>query len=832
MAAGNSRTVSRNDPCPCGSGKRYKACHGALGAPANDAEAATAPPSQARELLYAALGQQQAGALPAAEALYRRALALAPDHPDGLHMLGTICYRTGRSLEAFELIGRALDATGWKFAPMRYNMGLVVAQLIRERDGGSESGAVPDSRQWAAVQAASEKLTALMRTHTEHALSDGREPISVAEVTAPDVSIVIPAYGQHRFTHGCIRGIVRHTTPANYEIVVVDDASPEPVATALAHVSGIRVIRNEANLGFLGSCNRGAALARGRVLVLLNNDTLVTDGWLPALVGTLREPDVGLVGARLVFPDGSLQEAGGIVWRDGSASNYGRNDDAGKPEYNYVRDADYCSGACLAVRRDDFLALGGFDAHFAPAYYEDTDLAMRMRAAGKRVVYQPAATVVHFEGATSGRDEGAGVKRHQADNRRRFHDRWRDALASHRESGVRADLEKDRGRRARVLVIDAYLPVPDKDSGSVRIVAILRLLVRAGCKVTFVAQNLEFAEPYARELQQAGIEVLHFPYAWSVPQILAQRGADLDLIWVSRHPVAAACAAAVRRHAPNALFVFDTVDLHFLRQRREAEVTQDADAAARAESTRMKELDVVRGADVTVVVSDAEREVLVKELPDSRVLLVSNVHDAWRRVAGFAERRDVFFVGGYQHSPNVDAAIWLAREIWPHVRARLPDVTMYLIGSNMPQQVRALEGNGIVALGHVPDLDRYLDGCRLSVAPLRFGAGVKGKITTAQARGVPVVATTLAIEGMHLEDGRDVLVADDPAQFADAVVRLHGEETLWTSISDAAAANVARHFSPDAAARTLAQLLAMADARRSGASRGERTHAEAWARAG
>jgi GT2 family glycosyltransferase len=808
MPSEKQHSVSRNEPCPCGSGKRYKLCCGSLVGTAETGSSA------AKALLHAALSHQQAGALKAAEDLYRRALAIAPDDPDGLHMLGAICYQTGRAWEAFELIDRALALTDWKFGTMRYNMGLVIAQLMRDADAGAPEGGLVDGRPRAAVRAASEKLEALARASVHYALYDEREPLAVPCAPMPRVSIVIPAFDQHRFTYSCIRSIALHTEPQDYEIVVVDDASREPVSTALAHVGGARIIRNDSNLGFIGSCNRGAAVARGEVLVFLNNDTLVTPGWLASLLDTLREPQVGLVGAKLVFPDGTLQEAGGIVWRNGSASNVGRNDDPGKPAYNYVRDVDYCSGACIAVRRAEFLALGGFDSHFAPAYYEDVDLAMRMRAAGKRVVYQPAATVVHFEGATSGRDLREGVKRHQIDNQVRFHDRWRDVLANHRESEARAVLDDGRNRRAHVLVVEAYLPVPDKDAGSVRILAVMRLLVRAGCKVTFVAQSLEFVQGYAQQLQQCGIEVLHFPYVWSVPQILSQRGDRIDLVWISRYLVAASLVDAVRRYAPEALFVFDTVDLHYLRESREAQLKGGRELAARAALTQQKELDVVRSADVTLVVSDVEREILAKAVPDARVLVLSTIHDVRPRVAGFAERRDIFFVGSFNHPPNADAVIWYAHEVWPLVRARLPGVRMFVIGSGMPPQVAALAGDGIETLGHVPDLEPYLGRCRLSVAPLRFGAGVKGKINAAQARAIPVVATNVAVEGMRLEHGRDVLVADSAEAFADAIVKLYSDEALWTAMSDAGMLNVARHFSPEAAAHSLEQLLALAHARR------------------
>jgi GT2 family glycosyltransferase/glycosyltransferase involved in cell wall biosynthesis len=599
-------------------------------------------------------------------------------------------------------------------------------------------------------------------------------------------------------------------------VIVVDDASPRPLADELAEVSGVRFERNAQNAGFIGSCNRALALARGRMLVLLNNDVLVTEGWLDALLRIFDEhPDAGLAGARLVYPDGRLQEAGGIVWRDGSAWNFGRDDDAERPEYGYVREVDYCSGACLAIPLALFRDVGGFDARYAPAYYEDADLAFAVRARGRRVFYQPAARIVHFEGRTSGTDVTQGIKRHQVANRSVFAAKWSAALASHRANGEEPELERDRWATRRMLVIDACMLTPDQDAGSQRMQALCGIATALRCKVTFVADNLEHREPYVSALAQQGVEVLFHPYVRSIPELLMRRGPEFDIVLMSRHYVAARHIDTVRRAAPQALVVFDTVDLHFLREERFAALEGGRAAAMSARARRDEELALMAKTDVTLVVSPAEQDVLRELAPASRVLLLSTIHEPAARVAPWDARRGVVFIGGFQHPPNVDAMLWYAREILPHVRTRLPGVRTYVIGSNVPASIRSLAADDFAILGYVPDIAPYLEGCRVSIAPLRYGAGVKGKLNTAMSHGLPVVATTPSIEGMHLEDGRDVVVADDPVAFADAIARVHEDAALWQRLSDGGRDNVARHFSPAVARDALAGLLALVPPRRS-----------------
>ena len=626
----------------------------------------------------------------------------------------------------------------------------------------------------------------------------------------PLVSVIVPVYGKLEFTLQCLRSIAAQPPKVAFEVIVVDDCSPDDTATVLYSVQGLRLVSNPRNIGFIGSCNHGAREATGEYLCFLNNDTEVHPGWLDELVRTFAIfPHTGLAGSKLIYPDGTLQEAGGILWQDGSAWNFGRGQSPDLPGFNYAREVDYCSGASIMVPTSLFTELGGFDEHYMPAYCEDSDLALKIRSRGYRVIYQPMSVVVHHEGITSGTDTGHGTKAYQVTNGAKLFERWKHRLATHQPNGVNPDNAKDRRMKHRVLVLEHCTPTPDQDAGSVSVFNMLLLLREMDFQVTFIAEdNFLYMPDYTVMLQRAGIEVLYAPYIRSVAQHLQEAGGRYDLVYLFRPVVVERNIDTVRSLCPQAKVLFYTHDIHHIRMEREAKLTANAEKALEAGKMKAREFKAIKAVDATIVVSTAEMDILQPQLPGQHLQILPLLLDIPGTERPWEARHGIVFVGGYQHVPNVDAVQYFVNEVMPLLRQRLPGVRFHAVGSKPPEAITALAAPDVVIEGFVEDLKPLLDSMRLSVAPLRYGAGVKGKVGTALANGLPSVVTPIAAEGMSIVDGEQVLIAETPREIVDAVVRLYGDSTLWAHLSKQGIEFADRAWGPTAAFQTFGGIVA------------------------
>jgi len=655
-----------------------------------------------------------------------------------------------------------------------------------------------------------------LRTEINHALENASHTVvSFPHVRDPLVSVVIPVFNNWRLTVRCLGALCATAPLQTLEVIIVDDHSTDETPARLRAIPGLRVLTNDRNQGFTQAANQGMREARGGFVFLLNNDTLPLPGCIEALLDAMGDRRIGAAGARLLYPTGQLQEAGSLIWNDASGWNLGRGRNPAASAYGFRRDVDYCSAAALMVRSMLLRDVGYFDERFAPAYYEDTDLCFSVRSRGYRVVCEPSAIVMHEEGMTHGTEHRAGLagahsKANQERNRASFASKWAVELAAHvppppRYSTIAELQGSSADAKPRVLVCDVTVPTADRDSGSQRMEWILRLLAPM-CGLVTLAPTLPNAyTEYRPPLQREGVEIIdgHQP---SFRRLMRRRAGFYDVVILSRALVARRALRAVRRYQPSATVVFDTVDIKSLRLEREVR-TMGESREGSPQRQRTLERHVIRRVDVTATVSEDEAALVQRMCPGAKTLLLPNVHQVAAALPPpFAERRGLLFIGSFAHPPNSDAVLWFATDVLPIVRRHL-DVTLRVVGPEASRADVARWGPHVRYEGWVPDVTPLFDRARVSVVPLLYGAGVKGKVGQAMALGLPVVTTTTGAEGMDLTDGYHALIRDDAESFAAAVVELHEDERLWQSVADSARDLVRRRWAPAAMEERLKSLL-------------------------
>lgn len=661
-------------------------------------------------------------------------------------------------------------------------------------------------------------IAAAQRALRDFLAHDGR--LTFTSAPQPDLSIIIVVHNRAEFTLGCLLAL-QGQAGITCDIIVVDNASSDATPELLRRITGITAIRNAENRHFLRGVNQGAAAARGEFLLFLNNDTSMHAGALAAALATLRaDPAIGAVGGKLILPDGKLQEAGSIIWRDGTCLGYGRGDNPGAAPYQFRREVDYCSAAFLLTPRALFRELGGFDEAFAPAYYEEVDYCLRLRARGKRIVYEPAAVVTHYEfGSSAGMAEALAM---QSARRTLLVDRHQALLAGQLPPAPENVLTaRTRGRHIRVLLIDEMLPHPYLGAGYPRAAQLLAALRAAECCVTHYPLIVEPEETWQSVYADLPreVEVMAFgPYGGKgLGAFLASRRGYYDLAIVSR-PTVMRVLQPLRGNNPHlfghARLVYDAEALFALRHALAARTRGNPLPSARENELLAEEIGLADGAASVLTVTNREAEHFRARGCAVRVL--GHAIAVTPTPRPFAGRSGFLFAGALHGdaSPNADAVLWFAAKVLPLLRgenmppgAGNPAMPFTVAGLNRSPAVQRLTGNGITVTGRVPDLMPWYDASRVFVAPLRFAAGLPLKVVEAAAHGIPVVCTPLLAEQLGWQDGRDLLTAATPEEFADQCRRLHADAALWQTLRQNALARVGSEYSEQHFRTTVGKLL-------------------------
>jgi GT2 family glycosyltransferase/ubiquinone/menaquinone biosynthesis C-methylase UbiE len=597
---------------------------------------------------------------------------------------------------------------------------------------------------------------------------------------APAVSIIIPVHNGWAMTYKCLKSIYEKTSEIAYEIIIADDGATDETKNIENYIRNITVIKNEINFGFLDNCNNASKRARGEFILFLNNDTEVRPGWLSSLTELMdRDQSIGMVGSKFIYPDGKLQEAGGIIWKDASAWNFGHKQSPDAPEFNYVKEADYISGAGIMIRKKLWEEIGGFDRRYAPAYCEDSDLAFEVRERGFKVVFQPLSEIIHYEGYSHGTDEaGTTIKAYQKLNNEKLREKWKKVLfRDHFPNGENVFWAKDRTRHKKtILVIDHYVPHYDKDAGSKTVFQYLKLFVSMNLNVKFIGDNFFRHEPYTATLQQMGIEVLYGSlYAENWKQWVKDNHDKFDYVLLNRPHISVKYIDFIRENT-TAKILYYGHDLHFMRMLKQHEIENKKELLKDAEKWKKIETSLFNKADIVLTPSEQEKKMIEELCVNTPVypikpyifdFIPEPIHD-------FSERKDILFVGGFTHGPNADAVIWFVKEVWPLVKKNISNAKFIVVGSNVPPEIMTLSSDDIHIIGFLSetDLKKMYGKVKMVVIPLRYGAGVKGKTVEAMYNGIPFVATQFGIEGLP---GSPVFLTSKNTadEFASEVIRLY-----------------------------------------------------------
>jgi len=602
------------------------------------------------------------------------------------------------------------------------------------------------------------------------------------------LTVLLVLYNQAPLTLLCLQSLLQHgDVPC--KLVIVDNHSTDETEQLLNRIDGAEVIRNEENLGFVQAVNQGAAVASCPYLLLLNNDAMIEPGALGHALATLEsDTRIGAVGARISLLDGTLQEAGSIIWNDGACLGYGRGDNPDAPAYCYQRDADYCSGAFLMFRHQQFLDMGCFDEDYAPAYYEESDFCVRLWEAGYRVVYEPRARITHYEFASASGFKGASEL--QARNRDKLCAKHPEFLAGKlANDSANVLAARNANGKANVLVIDDRVPYPSLGAGYPRCAHLLAALDALELNVTFFPMLFptdDWQQVY--DCLPRGVEVILDVGQVGLAEFLRQRQGLYQTIIVSReHNMAAfnRITAGQPELLAGATLIYDaeavSAPREVLRRRLLGEQISDAelDAAIRAE------VELARDADRIVAVSEREADYF-RKFGFQQLTVLGHQLDTQAGDKTFAQRRGLLFVGALRDegSPNVDSLLWFVINVLPLIEKEVPDVTLTVVGDNSAPSLATLEKDNVQFTGRLKSIAPLYERSRVFIAPTRFAAGIPHKVHEAASRGLPSVTTALLATQLGWQDGEQLLVADTPEQFARQCIRLLVDESLWSQVRD------------------------------------------------
>ena len=604
----------------------------------------------------------------------------------------------------------------------------------------------------------------------------------------PSLSIVLVFYNQPHLGFLCLQSILKKAD-VSYELVIIDNASGDETNILLSRIRNAHIVTNKDNLGFVKAVNQGADAARGEFILLLNNDALIEDQALSnALKSINEEESTGAIGAKIKLLDGTLQEAGSIIWKDGSTQGYGRGRDPRAPAFMFKREVDYCSGAFLLFRKDQFKDLGGFDLDYSPAYYEETDFCIRLQKQGLKIIYDPNIEITHYEfGSSEGFEAASALQKKNRGILCAKHADWLSKKYQVSQKNILA--ARTSNKFNNVLFIDDRVPHPSLGSGYPRSAHFLNTLAKFKLNVTLYPLQFPIDDwKTSYETLNHDIEIILNEGRAGLHKFLEERKGYFSHIIISRIHNMEFFRSILEENdqlLTKENIIYDAEALTANREIMKMELHNQALTESEKSQLVEEEIDHSRVADSVITVSKQEAGVYTaKGIRNVHVLGHTFEPNPGTKV--FAEREGLLFVGALRDegSPNVDSLLWFIVNVLPLIEVQIPSINLYVVGDLGAPSLFAINKRNIVFKGKLETIDGMYNHCRVFVAPTRFAAGIPHKVHEAASAGIPSVTTKLLSEQLRWKDGRETLVGANAIAFAQQCVRLYKESETWRKIRE------------------------------------------------